>query len=64
MARKTYNPYKVKVHKINRFRGIVNPENELTIAKPYVGSANNMESFRIGEMVTRVGQISESIRDD
>ena len=61
MAKKTYNPYKIHVKKINRFRGIVNPENELTIANQYVGGANNMESFKIGELTTRVGQISEAI---
>ena len=48
----------------NRFRGIVNPENELTIAKQYVGSSNNVESFKVGEMTSRSGQQSESIRDD
>lgn len=61
---KSYSPYKLKVWMTNRFRGIVNPENELTIAKQYVGSSNNVESFKVGEMTSRSGQQSESIRDD
>ena len=64
MPRKTYNPYKIAVMKINRFRGVVNPENELTIPSQYVGDSNNVESFRIGELTSRPGQIAESIRDD
>lgn len=61
MAKKTYNPYKIQVLTINRFRGVVNPENQLTIAKEYVGSSNNIESFRIGEITCRSGQIRESV---
>lgn len=64
MKRKTYSPYKLRRMIINRFRGIVNPENELTISKEYVGMANNIESFRIGEMTSRSGQITESIRNE
>ena len=62
MARKTYNPYVLqKVKKFDRFYGIVNPENELTIPNAYVGMSSNVESFRIGEMTTRPGQTAESI---
>jgi len=64
MPRKTYSPYRIKTRRIIRFDGIVNPENELTIDQKYVGSANNVESFRVGEMTTRSGQREESIRDD
>ena len=63
MARKTYNPYEIKVKKLDRFRGIVNPENELTIPDSYVGTSDNVESFRKGELTIRSGQLSESIRD-
>lgn len=61
MAKKTYNPYRIGVMAINRFRGVVNPENQQTMATAYVGDANNCVSFRIGEMTIRSGQIRESI---
>lgn len=61
MPRKTYNPYEIKVKKLNRFRGLVNPENELTIPDPYVGNSSNVESFRKGELTVRSGQRVESI---
>jgi hypothetical protein len=61
MKRKTYNPYKAKVLSIDRFRGVINPENNQTMAEEYVGSSNNCVSFRIGELTTRDGQIRENI---
>jgi hypothetical protein len=59
--RKSYNPYKINTESINRFRGVANPENELTMAKVYVGSSNNCVSFRTGELTIRSGQVRESI---
>lgn len=61
MARKTYNPYVQKVQKFNRFRGVVNPENDLTIPPAYVGTSSNVECFRVGELTIRSGQIKETI---
>ena len=59
--RKTYNPYIIKNESIDRFRGVANPENELTMNKAYVGSLNNMVCFRWGELTIRSGQVRESI---
>jgi len=56
MKAQTYNPYKAKTWPIDRFRGIVNPENQQTIAKEYVGSSDNAESFKLGELNQRIGQ--------
>jgi hypothetical protein len=56
LKRKTYTPYRVSTETINRFRGIVNPENQQTIAKEYVGSSDNAISFRVGELTHRPGQ--------
>lgn len=61
MNRKTYSPYKVKTETINRFRGVVNPENQQTIPKEYVGDSNNCVSFRVGELTIRAGQVKETI---
>lgn len=61
MERKTYNPYVQKVLKFDRFKGIVNPENDLTIPPAYVGMSSNVECFRVGEMTTRPGQVAEAI---
>lgn len=61
MLRKGYNPYMIKSESINRFRGVVNPENQQTINKMYVGESNNVECFRWGELSCRSGQLLRSI---
>ena len=61
MLRKGYNPYIIKNESIDRFRGVANPENELTMSKAYVGSSRNCVSFKTGELTIRSGQVRESI---
>ena len=59
--RKTYNPYIIKNESIDRFRGVANPENELTMNKAYVGSSRTCVSFKTGELTIRSGQVRESV---
>ena len=61
MLRKGYNPYVIKTESINRFRGVANPENELTMNKAYVGSSRNCVSFKTGELTIRSGQVREAV---
>ena len=61
MKAKTYNPYKIATETINRFRGVVNPENQQTISKEFVGFSSNMLCFRWGELTVRNGQTREAI---
>jgi hypothetical protein len=50
VPRKTYNPYVQSVKKINRFKGVRNPENPLTLGDAYVGFCEGVLSPRFGEL--------------
>jgi hypothetical protein len=50
MNRKTYSPYRVQDLRVNRFRGVANAYNQLTIDKPFVSRMDGLQSFRIGEL--------------
>lgn len=56
---KTYSPYKLKHETFNRFRGVANYDNHLTLPKEYVGESDNIVSFRVAEINQRLGQTDE-----
>lgn len=53
---KSKNPYKVHSEETNRFRGITNAQNKLTVDKKYIGSLDNLVSHKIGQLDSRAGQ--------
>lgn len=59
-----YQPRKINVSEIRRFRGIADKDGKHNLQHPYVGGTTNLPSIKIRQMDSRNGQVEGDVYED